>query len=210
MYRVGRQRAGHPRARLHEGSVTASSGLRYRPPRLMWGLKVGTQGEYNRAMSRFSSFSKFPGARRPQAVAEVLGRTDAFAALRAGVEQISSLERELAQILPEYLAANVEPGFIKDGTLTLFAAHGALAARLRQVEPRLLAELQQRGWPVRALTFKVRPRAVVEPPPPKQARMTPAGAAALQALSRTLAPSPLQAALAKMAARHGKPTDESA
>ena len=30
---------------------------------------------------------------------------------------------------------------------------------------------------------------------------------ALQALSRTLAPSPLQAALAKMAARHGKPSD---
>lgn len=157
-------------------------------------------------MSRFSSYSKFSGQRRPQAVAEVLGRTDAFAALRAGVEQIASLERELAQILPDYLAANVEPGFIKDGTLTLFAAHGALAARLRQVEPRLLAELQQRGWPVRALALKVRPRAVVEPPAPKQARMTPAGAAALQALSRTLAPSPLQEALAKMAARHGKPS----
>lgn len=161
-------------------------------------------------MSRFSSFSKFSGPRRPQAVAEVLGRTDAFAALRAGVEQIASLERELAQMLPDYLAANVEPGFIKEGTLTLFTAHSALAARLRQVEPRLLAQLQQRGWPVRTLAVKVRPRALAEPPAPKQARMTPAGAVALQALSRTLEPSPLQAALAKMAARHGKPTDEPA
>lgn len=159
-------------------------------------------------MSRFSSFSKFASPRRPQAVSEVLGRTDAFAALRAGVEQISALERELAQLLPDYLATNVEPGFIKDGTLTLFAAHSALAARLRQVEPRLLSELQQRGWAVRTLAVKVRPRAMQDPPAPKQARMTPAGAAALQALSRSLAPSPLQAALAKMAARHGKPVDE--
>ena len=159
-------------------------------------------------MNRFSSYSKFASARRPQAVAEVLGRSDAFAALRAGVEQIAALERDLAQLLPDYLATNVEPGFIKDGTLTLFAAHGALAARLRQINDRLLSGLQQRGWPVRTLAVKVRLRAMKEEPGPKQARMTPAGAAALQALSRSLPPSPLQAALATMAARHGRPADE--
>ncbi|WP_206951057.1 DUF721 domain-containing protein [Trinickia acidisoli] len=159
-------------------------------------------------MSRFSSFSKSAASRRPQAVAEVLGRTDAFAALRAGVEQVAALERDLAQLLPDYLATNIEPGFIKDGTLTLFAAHSALAARLRHVEPRLLSELQQRGWAARTLAIKVRPRSLEAPAAPKQARMTPAGAAALEALSRSLAPSPLQAALAKMATRHGKPVDE--
>jgi hypothetical protein len=166
------------------------------------------RSRYNRAMNRFSSFSKFASARRPQPVAEVLGRTDAFAALRAGVEQIAALERDLAQLLPDYLASNVEPGFIKDGTLTLFAAHGALAARLRQVQDRLLSSLQQRGWPVRTLAVKIRLRDVQEPPAPKQARMSPAGAAALQALSRSLPPSPLQAALATMAERHGKSTDQ--
>lgn len=153
-------------------------------------------------MSRFSLFSKQHAARRPQAVAEVLGRTDAFAALRAGVEQIAALERDLSTLLPDYLATSVEPGFVKDGTLTLFAAHSALAARLRHLEPRLLADLQQRGWNVRALAVKVRPRAAAEAPAEKQARMTPAGARALHSLSETLPPSPLQAALARMAARH--------
>ena len=159
-------------------------------------------------MSRFSSFSRpySPGFAQP--VAELLSRTDAFAPLRAGVEQMSAMRRDLAALLPDYLASSVEPGFIKEGTLTLFAAHSALAARLRHLEPRLLSELQQRGWSVRTLAVKVRPRAVKEPPAPKQARMTPAGAAALQALSRTLAPSPLREALARMAARHGKPIDE--
>ena len=157
-------------------------------------------------MSRSPSFSRPPprqfNARRPQPVSEVLKRTDAFAALRAGVEQIASLEKDLRELLPDYLGSSVEPGFIKDGVLALFAAHNALAARLRHLEPRLLSDLQQRGWSVNSLRIRVRPQAVKEPPPVKQARMTPAGADALHALSESLAPSPLQAALARMAARH--------
>ena len=86
-------------------------------------------------MNRFS-FQRPSRTRTAQPVAEVLGRTDAFAALRAGVEQIAALERDLRQLLPDYLATGIEPGFIKDGTLALFAAHSALAARLRHLEPR--------------------------------------------------------------------------
>ena len=153
-------------------------------------------------MSRFSRSSPLSGPPRPQPIAEVLGRSDTFAALRAGVEQIAALERDLAQLLPDYLAKSVEPGFIKDGTLTLFAAHSALAARLRHLEPRLLSDLQQRGWNVRALAIKVRPRAAPPPERPKEARMTPVGAAALHLLSEALPSSPLKSALARMAARH--------
>ena len=115
-------------------------------------------------MSRIPSFSRPPPqqfkARRPQPVAEVLNRTDAFAALRAGVEQIAALEKDLRALLPDYLATSVEPGFIKEGVLALFAGHNALAARLRHIEPRLLSDLQQRGWPVNALRIRVRPQAV--------------------------------------------------
>ncbi|KXU88423.1 hypothetical protein CR51_34525 [Caballeronia megalochromosomata] len=154
-------------------------------------------------MSRFStnSRSRFD-PRRPQAVADVLDRTDAFRALRAGVEQVAALQRDLSSLLPDYLASNVEPGFIKDGVLALFAAHNALAARLRHLEPRLLSDLQQRGWAVNALKIRVRPQSMKEPTPPKQARMSPVGASALQELAETLEPSPLQEALARMASRH--------
>lgn len=158
-------------------------------------------------MSRFSPFSRL---RRGPAlpVAEMLKRTDAFAPLRAAVEQIAALERDLAQLLPDYLAANVAPGFVKNGTLALFAAHNALAARLRHLEPRLVAELQARGWPVNALRIRVRPQPMPSPTPQKAARMTPAGAAALQKLAEALTPSPLQAALTRMAERHLKKKKE--
>jgi hypothetical protein len=159
-------------------------------------------------MSRFSSFSRPFGPPRPQPVSDVLNRTDAFAALRAGVQQIAALEGDLAQLLPDYLAKSVEPGFIKDGVLTLFAAHNALAARLRHLEPTLLTDLQRRGWAVQTLKIRVRPQPLKEPPPVKQARMSPVGVDALRELSETLGPSPLQAALARMAARHQKARGE--
>jgi hypothetical protein len=151
-----------------------------------------------------ASFARSNDARRPQRLADVLARTDAFSALRAGVEQIAALERDLTELLPDYLAASVEPGFIKDGVLAVFAAHNALAARLRHLEPRLVSDLQQRGWAVESLRIRVRPKAVEPPPPLKQARMTRVGADALHELSESLDPSPLQAALARMAARHRK------
>lgn len=157
-------------------------------------------------MNRFSKRFSPLGTPRPQPASEVLQRTDAFAALRAGVEQVAALQRDLTALLPDYLANHVEPGSIKDGTLTLFAAHNALASRLRQVEPRLIADLQQRGWPVTTLRVRVRPKDAPEPPHVKQARMTDAGAAALRELADHLEPSPLQMALARMAARHGAKT----
>lgn len=158
-----------------------------------------------RKMSRFPPNSRPPprfDPRKPQALTEVLGRTSEFLALRAGVEQVTALQRDLAALLPDYLGSNVEPGFIKDGVLALFAAHNALAARLRHIEPRLLVDLQQRGWAVNALKIRVRPQAMKDVVPPKQARMSAAGADALQTLAETLEPSPLQEALARMAARH--------
>lgn len=154
--------------------------------------------------SRFSLFSKSADKCSSQPIIEVLNRSDAFASLRGGIEQITAMQRDLACLLPEYLTANVEPGFIKNGILVLFAAHNALAMRLRHLEPRLVFNLQQRGWAVQALRIRVRPQPINTEIPEKQARMTPKGVEALLKLSESLAPSPLQAALTKMAKRHLK------
>lgn len=135
-------------------------------------------------------------------LAEWLGRTDALAPLHAGIGQITSIGRDLAQLLPDYLAASVEPGLIKGNTLVLFATHNALAARLRQIGPRLVADLQARGWALEALRIRVRPQPMPAAAPQKEAQMSPAGLTAIRTLSETLEPSPLQSALARMASRH--------
>jgi|GEM_PF-307281 len=141
-------------------------------------------------------------------LAEWLDQTSDLAPLRAGMEQVASMESELPRWLPDYLAASVEPGLIKGETLALFVPNSALAARLRQMEPSLVAGLQSHGWRVNALRIRVRRPSQPMGAPRKQARISPAGLAAIQALSVALEPSPLRSALERMAARRQPSGDE--
>jgi hypothetical protein len=121
--------------------------------------------------------------------------------LRAGIRQATALERDLVTLLPDYLAPHVSVGTIKGETLTIFAGHSALAARLRHLERGLIQDLQQRGWPVGGFRIKVRP--VTKPPvEPKQAKLSAAGIDCLQAFAGGLEASPLRDALERMLARH--------
>jgi hypothetical protein len=137
-----------------------------------------------------------------RALRDVLDSSEAFASLRGGIEQSVALQQALTLFLPDYLHGNVDPGMIKDGFLTLFTPHAALAARLRHLEPALLASMQARGWPVRGCKIKVRPRGMPEPTPAKGANLSLVGAQCLRDLSEKMAPSPLQLALGRMANRH--------
>ncbi|MEJ0003272.1 MAG: DciA family protein [Pararobbsia sp.] len=142
--------------------------------------------------------------RSARAVGDLLGETEALAALRAGMRQVAALEQDLVGLLPDYLAPHVSVGTIKGEMLTIFAGHSALAARLRHLERGLVHDLQQRGWPVAGFKVKVRP--VVKPAPePKQAKVSAAGIECLRTLAAGLDASPLREALERMLARHGKP-----
>jgi hypothetical protein len=155
-----------------------------------------------------SRYSPYPLPRKPYApkpVAELLSTSPELAPLRAGVQQVSALDAALKRLLPDYLASNVEPGTIKDDVLTLFAGHNALAARLRHLEPTVLAELQQRGFAIGSIRIRVRPQAMRAAPPLKQAQVSAAGAHCLLELANALDPSPLKEAVARMARRHSKP-----
>jgi hypothetical protein len=143
---------------------------------------------------------KPPPAAQP--LVQWLERCESLGPLRAGIRQTVALAEEFGKILPAYLQPHVDPGAIKNGCLTIFTAHGALAARLRHLEPALLHDLQRHGWAVETLRIKVKPRSMDEQRPAKQAKVSAVGVECLQQLSAALDPSPLQDALARMAARH--------
>src|SRR5260364_44730 len=82
-----------------------------------------------------------------QSLTALLERDTAFARLAPGVEQMAQLAADVSRLLPDGLAPHIFAGPVREGTLTLFAAHGALAARLRHLEPHLAQNLQRRGWP---------------------------------------------------------------
>jgi hypothetical protein len=142
--------------------------------------------------------------RSARAVGDLLGETDALAALRAGMRQVAALEKDLVTLLPDYLAPHVSVGAIKGEVLTIFAGHSALAARLRHLERGLVQDLQQRGWPVSSFKVKVRP-VMKAPVEPKQAKVSAAGVECLRTFADGLEASPLRDALERMVARHKRP-----
>ncbi|SDV49580.1 DUF721 domain-containing protein [Chitinasiproducens palmae] len=153
-------------------------------------------------------------ARRPTArraskgaaktIGEALAGNDFFAGLRAGIARRGQMTEHLDEILPGYLRGHVAPASIREGTLVLLARHNALAARLRHLEPQLVAALASRGWAVRALRVRIAPLPPVPAPPAKQAHLSATALACLESLTHELEPSTLRDALARIVARHPK------
>jgi hypothetical protein len=59
--------------------------------------------------------------------------------------------------LPILLAAQTKPGPVDDLGWSLLAANTSVAAKLRQLQPRLEQILQERGWQVSSIRIKVQP-----------------------------------------------------
>ena len=57
--------------------------------------------------------------------------------------------------LPATLTAHVKPGPVDESGWTLLAANAAVAAKLRQLQPRLEETLRERGWTVSVIRVKV-------------------------------------------------------
>ena len=57
--------------------------------------------------------------------------------------------------LPPALAAHVKPGPVDETGWSLLAANASVAAKLRQLQPRLEELLRERGWQVSAIRVKV-------------------------------------------------------
>jgi hypothetical protein len=68
---------------------------------------------------------------------------------------ISHIPEAIRGTLPSALAAHVRPGPLDGEGWSLLAANPAVAAKLRQLQPRLQARLVECGWPALALRIKV-------------------------------------------------------
>jgi hypothetical protein len=60
--------------------------------------------------------------------------------------------------LPAALCAHVAPGPVDDKGWTLIAANASVAAKLRQLQPRLEDELHERGWQGSSIRIRVQGR----------------------------------------------------
>lgn len=146
-----------------------------------------------------------------------LAKAGPVSTLMQTARQLASLEAEVLSLLPPGMRAGIAVAGVKtdnrgpqvEQTLLLLAAHGAAAARVRQVVPTLLSRLQQRGSQVTAIRVRVQPevgRGDWDTGPverhPRTANISPTGLQSMDALARDLPDSPLKDAVQALLARH--------
>jgi hypothetical protein len=85
---------------------------------------------------------------------DFLRRNDRLASLLPAATRMASLQKDVRLILPP-MYANCETLSIQDGVLTLAVPSSAVAAKLKQQAPKLLAALQKKGWQVDSVRIKI-------------------------------------------------------
>jgi hypothetical protein len=98
---------------------------------------------------------RLPPARN---VADAIEGSSSLAALLAGHQRSAACYRQVLPALPATLRTSVRPGPIDGGRWTLFAENSAVASKLRQLVPDLLAAAAVREPAITELRIKILPR----------------------------------------------------
>jgi hypothetical protein len=91
-------------------------------------------------------------------LATALERSEPLGLLLRRLQEARNHFEAVAPLLPPALRADVRPGPVDGDTWTLLAAHNPAAAKLRQMLPRLLQQLQSAGWQGTSIKVRVQPR----------------------------------------------------
>jgi hypothetical protein len=109
------------------------------------------------------------------------------------------LQRIYLETVPAELALYGRVGFARGGILCVYADNGAVAAKLRQLVPRMLAHFLRRGWQFNSIRIDVQvdraPTPVLRGLPKA---LTPRALDAIRQSAENLPPSPLKDALRKL------------
>jgi hypothetical protein len=133
---------------------------------------------------------------------DYLDSGDALGRLSAQARRLVELDRAYADAAPELLCSASGVARVEAGTIYLWARDGAVAAKLRQLAPMLLAKLRKRAPECTAIRVTVRLRGWPADAPAGVPRaLGSGGSAALRELAESLPASPLRSALTRLASR---------
>ena len=91
-------------------------------------------------------------------IEQALSQSAALGRLRQLLSDSKARFEAVRTVLPVTLVPHVRPGPLDDDGWSLLAANASVAAKLRQLAPRLEAALSEGGWTPRAIRIKVQPR----------------------------------------------------
>jgi hypothetical protein len=88
-------------------------------------------------------------------IEQALGMSAPLVRLQELMRDSNARFEAVRPVLPAALAAHVKPGPLDGEGWSLLVANASVAAKLRQLQPRLEDALKARGWQVTAIRIKV-------------------------------------------------------
>ena len=137
----------------------------------------------------------------------LIDRLPQLQGLNRQVRRLLALQDILTEVLPESLASSTTVALSAADELVLFVDNGSVAAKLKQLAPRILVFFRQQGHEVTAIRVQVQVRIRHNPLLQKQILLSPTARRAISELSATLDISPLKSALERLGRRKAPLSD---
>jgi hypothetical protein len=112
-------------------------------------------------MSNIQLSPRYPRALQPRAAVALMQAVEAapnLARLVSAARQSQECLLAAAHLLPGALRSGVQAGPIDNGVWCLLAANSAVAAKLRQLSPSIVACVQAKGYAINSIRIKVQMR----------------------------------------------------
>lgn len=90
-----------------------------------------------------------------QSLTQAIDSAPSLARLAGLADQSSAMYRSVENLIPPALRPHILPGAVQERDWCLVVSHGASAAKLRQLLPRLCTHLQQGGWDIQTVRIKI-------------------------------------------------------
>ena len=141
---------------------------------------------------------------------DLLGTTEALKALTARVRRLRELQSLYVRTAPRELAGSSRVKGFRAGTLFVWADNAAVAAKLRQLAPRLLAAIRENEAEINQIRIEVQVggREGGGTYKSRKKALTPATLERFDALARSIPEGSLKEALARLAAHHAAALDQ--
>jgi len=139
-----------------------------------------------------------------QKISALLRTTGEFKALVQKTQRLAEWHKRYADLAPPALARSSRVAGFRSGTLVLWADNAAVAAKLKQLTPRLMTALNEQADEVTSIRVQVQP-VQVTPRREKKAALSglpPQAVDQFEKLSASVHGSPLKEAIEKLVAHH--------
>jgi hypothetical protein len=137
-------------------------------------------------------------------ISNLLSATEELKALQARTRRLLELQTLYFRSAPRELATSSRVKSYRAGTLFVFADNSAVAAKLKQLAPRLLASIQKNEAEVTALHIGVQVRDAQRTYKSLKTVLPPQAIEEFDALATRITDTELKLALANLVSRHGK------